>query len=531
MTSVGRKTFLKSINGTPKKRVFLSIISDYGLKTGVCELIDNALDLWTINDRAQKLRIDITLDVARQLIYVSDNAGGVKEQELELLIAPGAGRDEADHHVIGIFGVGGKRASVALGELIEIQTRYKNEKSLQLDITKGWLASNDWPIEAYQIPDIAAGTTKIEISKLRQPFAAEHVDEIRTHLGETYSWFINQGCKIVLNGKAVTPISFDAWAYPPQFGPRQAVFTVSPDGKGQLSVAITAGLIRDRDPVKENYGVYVYCNNRLIVKELRNREVGYFISAEAGVPHPDASLCRLILRLEGPPGLMPWNSSKSGINFNHPAFSQLSRTVISLVSYFSKLSRRLKTDWPSKVYNFSSGTVEPIAPSEILVDHKIVLPELPRVHQPPYMDRLKSANKKTMAQSPWTVGLIEAMGLVDLISRQHAETRTRAALILLDSNIEIALKEFIVNNTSLFPPHTWTNTKIAGAGRHAVITEVAKHVPALSPLLAKINFYYGLRNSFIHQRASVSVTDAQITDCRKVVEKLLRQLFGVKFPD
>lgn len=33
----------------------------------------------------------------------------------------------------------------------------------------------------------------------------------------------------------------------------------------------------------------------------------------------------------------------------------------------------------------------------------------------------------------------------DLIGRQKFETKNRTALILLDSNFEIALKEFIVN--------------------------------------------------------------------------------------
>jgi hypothetical protein len=44
--------------------------------------------------------------------------------------------------------------------------------------------------------------------------------------------------------------------------------------------------------------VYFYCNNRLIAKEIKTRDVGYFVSAEAGVPHPNISLCRELVRLE-----------------------------------------------------------------------------------------------------------------------------------------------------------------------------------------------------------------------------------------
>src|SRR5712692_12075528 len=110
MNTVTRKTEIEPIDGTPEKRMFWSIISDYDLKTGMCELVDNAIDLWTIAERPEKLSINITLDADRQLIAVHDNAGGVKHDELRLLIAPGGSRNDPDAEVIGIFGVGGKRA-------------------------------------------------------------------------------------------------------------------------------------------------------------------------------------------------------------------------------------------------------------------------------------------------------------------------------------------------------------------------------------------------------------------------------------
>ena len=51
MAGVTSKQQLEMIDGTPKKRLFLSIISDYDLPTGLCELIDNALDLWITNEK------------------------------------------------------------------------------------------------------------------------------------------------------------------------------------------------------------------------------------------------------------------------------------------------------------------------------------------------------------------------------------------------------------------------------------------------------------------------------------------------
>src|SRR5438552_3952333 len=131
---VAQKTQMGMIDGTPVKRMFWSIISDYDLKTGICELVDNALDLWMQGQRQQPLKITIHLDVDRQLISVTDNAGGLEQQDLPLLAVPGGSRNDPEAELIGIFGVGGKRAAVALGEQVEIRTRFRSERTFEIDI-------------------------------------------------------------------------------------------------------------------------------------------------------------------------------------------------------------------------------------------------------------------------------------------------------------------------------------------------------------------------------------------------------------
>lgn len=532
MAKVTKKTVLNTVDGTPKKRLFLSIISDYDLKTGLCELIDNALDLWIANEKKTSLEIQVALDADRQLIQVKDNAGGVNEENAELLIAPGASRNSTGHELIGIFGVGGKRAGIALGEMVEIRTRHARGKSVQIDLTREWIESPDWDLDIYEIPEIESGTTTVDITKVRQSFTEQDVEQIGKHLGETYGRFIDQGCLLSLNGKPVESISFDKWAYPPEYPPREARFSIEPSSGDFLNVVLSAGLIRDRDPEMENYGVYFYCNDRLIVKELKSRDVGYFVSTEAGVPHPDASLCRVVIEFRGSAELMPWNSSKSGINFSHPAFAQIRRRVIDFSSYYSSLSRRLKNHWTSAVFPFENGEIESINSEDALSNKKKVLPKLPNARAPTRIEELKDSNQSLLRIKPWTLGLIEAMGFVDLLSRQKYETKNRVALILLDSNFEIAIKEFIVHRKDLFPSHKYTNVFLATlfANRTNVIKEVQVHAKFPKSLLIKVNHYYDLRNSLIHQRASVLITDSQVNDYRFTIERVLNTLFKIKFP-
>ena len=530
MSGVARKTEVAPVDGTPAKRMFWSIISDYDLKTGICELVDNALDLWMLSGRRKVVRIAINLDIERQLISIHDNAGGVKQDDLRFLVAPGGSRNDPDAELIGIFGVGSKRAGVALGEQVVIRTRFRKERTREVDITREWLQSDDWEMPAYEVPDIEPGTTQVDVSHLRKAFSAQDVDDLCVHLGETYDWFLREGCIIEVNGNAVISRRFETWAFPPSFPPRSAAFEADL-GKGEkISVEITAGLIRDRVPDDlENYGVYFYCNRRLIAKELKTREVGY-ITGQAGVPHSDASLCRAIVRLGGAAKLMPWNSSKSGINFGHPAFERVRPTLISLVTHFSSLSRRLRDDWDGKVFRHAGGDIEQISTEDVASGKRLILPPLPRVNKP-RAEQLKSRNRARIDEQPWTLGLVEAMAAVDIVSRQHLETRNRIALILLDSNFEIALKEFIVHRSDLFPSHKYDDAHIGAIfkNRSNVIKEVSQKANIPKKDLDKARHYYGLRNKLIHERATAEVTDADVKTYRSTIEKVMKILFGLRF--
>ena len=49
-----------------------------------------------------------------------------------------------------------------------------------------------------------------------------------------------------------------------------------------------------------------------------------------------------------------------------------------------------------------------------------------------------------------------------------------------------------------------------------------------SVLLDKAKHYYGLRNKFIHERATVDVTERDIKNYRSVVQKILKLLFDLR---
>jgi hypothetical protein len=342
---------------------------------------------------------------------------------------------------------------------------------------------------------------------------------------------MEQGCTLRVNGELLRPVRFDAFAYPTDHPPQRSTFSVHVPGFQDVTARVRGGLILDRDPETENYGVYVYCNHRLIAKELRTRDVGYYVAREAGVPHPDASLARVIVELEGAARTMPWNSSKSGVDYDHDVFHQVRPTIITLTSYFSSLSRRLKYEWQDKVFSRTEGSFQDVGPTSPGARPHFILPALPRVNKK-RVEHLRENNRSVIRDQPWTLGLLEAMAAADVVLKQRFDTGNRIALILLDSNFEIALKEFIVHRTDLFPARTYTDAYIGTLfnNRRNVVDAVKAAVPSIPQAhIDKAKHFYLMRNKLIHERATVSVTDNDITSYRQTVESVLRLLFQLKF--
>jgi len=111
------KTEIDTVDAVPSKRLFLSIIADYDLNRSICELIDNAIDIWIKNGKASSIKVDLELN--QQTIVISDNAGGVEKSDLHLIVGPGQTSNVSADETIGIFGVGTKRAVVALSQDIK----------------------------------------------------------------------------------------------------------------------------------------------------------------------------------------------------------------------------------------------------------------------------------------------------------------------------------------------------------------------------------------------------------------------------
>lgn len=514
------------IDAIPSKRLFLSIIADYDLNRSICEMIDNALDIWVRGGKRDPLNIQIDLNKDQQTICVFDNAGGVKKENLRFIVGPGQTTNLPEDEVIGIFGVGTKRAVVALAQDIKITTRHNKEKTCLVEFDQNWIGEEDWSLPMYEVDEITEGTTIIELQRLRFRITDEAIDHLKDHIRATYARFLlNSQLTINIGGDKLDPLYFEDWAYPPNFEPHRYVGEILTEDVGTVRVEVVAGLCKQSSPAMGEYGVYFYCNDRLIARGLKSYDVGY-AKGLAGLPHPSISLVRIIVSLTGQAQSMPWNSSKSGMNPKHPVFVALRNWLIQVVKDYSSLSRRLVSDWPDKIFKHTSGNIVQIEIDSFPTANKSYLPPLPK-SKPRYGDLVKKANRKIAKNKPWTTGLYEAIIAVDMIFKQRLEEKNRICLILLDSMLEIAFKEYLVNESGhIYGDHALLSLF---TNRTSVQEEIKEYVNIDTRTWSKVDFYYRLRCKLVHERATVPISDNQIEDYRGIVQKILRRLFRLRF--
>ena len=126
-------------------------------------------------------------------------------------------------------------------------------------------------------------------------------------------------------------------------------------------------------------------------------------------------------------------------------------------------------------------------------------------------------------------GLYEGVIAADLIAKQHLEQKNRIALIVLDSTLEIAFKEYLVNESG----KTYSDAQLLTvfSSRHNVHSQIKLYVRFKKDIWSKIEYYYRLRCKLVHERVTVGIDDSQIADFREVVESVLKKLHKLKFDE
>lgn len=108
----------------------------------------------------------------------------------------------------------------------------------------------------------------------------------------------------------------------------------------------------------------------------------------------------------------------------------------------------MKGGWPENVFKYAGGKIVNERISDFKTANTSYLPTLPEF-KPRLPDKIKNANKSIVQTKPWARGIYESIIAVDIILGKNLEQKNRICLILLDSTLEIAFKEYLVNESGV----------------------------------------------------------------------------------
>jgi hypothetical protein len=512
------------LDAVPSKRLFLSIIADYDLNKSICELIDNGFDVWTRAGRKNDVNINVWLNEEQGTIRVEDDAGGLARSELRFIVGPGQSGSSSTDETIGIFGVGTKRAVVALAEDVTITTRHEAADTYQVEFDETWLNEDDWELPLFTVETIPPRTTRVELQKLRVKISDEAIELLRSHLGATYARFLTQpGVSLKLNGERITPRFFNNWSFPPNYEPRRYTGKIETPKKRIVEVEVLAGLSNESSPATGEYGVYFYCNDRLVAPAMKSFDVG-FTRGQAGLPHPKIALTKVIVSLRGDAGEMPWSSSKSDISTKHHVFVALHDWLVTVVADYARVSRTWMGDWPDKVFAYEKGKIVNVPIADFLTARKSFLPDAPP-SRPRLAERIASKNLRLAKRKPWVKGLYEGMVAATTVAKLPLEHANWFAFNLLDLTLTSALRAYLVNEVESDIDEKGLKALLRRAPRVSADLKVAVKLPR--DAWVKIENMARLREDLTFGRADALITDADLEEAEELVQSVLMRLYHI----
>jgi hypothetical protein len=127
---------------------------------------------------------------------------------------------------------------------------------------------------------------------------------------------------------------------------------------------------------------------------------------------------------------------------------------------------------------------------------------------------------------PWLRGLVDGLDASNLIRLSMIPYKNRIALIILDSTLEMAFKNYIENVKKItnIPEDRWKH-------REQVVKIVKANIVFDDVTWQQVNYFYNLRVGLYHEDASKTVPDETIGNFQELVEFMINEFFSTKCSD
>jgi Histidine kinase-, DNA gyrase B-, and HSP90-like ATPase len=333
-------------DASPEKRFFIfMLVKDIELLPAVLDLVDNSVDAArrAAADPRDLSPFRVDIDTTAERFVIDDNCGGLDLEVAEKyafrfgrpIDFPGAPTS------VGQFGVGMKRALFKLGtDFLVESTTATTHFELPINVDR-WVADPDphWKFvfsvansEYQPQADERLGTT-IRVNHLHEAVREDLesvllLGRMRLDLELRHQEALRAGMVIVLNGESLRPARPEL-ALSDLLTPVHIEMDI-PIGQAAVRMDLYAGITKpdaedraddddaDAFPATPGAGWYLFCNNRLLLSADRSELTGWGDGANAY--HPQYRNFRGYVYLEGDSALLPWNTTKTGVDRDSRVF-------------------------------------------------------------------------------------------------------------------------------------------------------------------------------------------------------------------
>ena len=380
--------------GAPTKEFFVGMLTrDIELNDAILDLLDNCLDGVVrqkgISDKRNNpeyyygffSNITITKDV----FIIEDNCGGIPRDVAEkyaFRMGRSSEKIDDDLPTVGIYGIGMKRAIFKIGKSAKVITR-NNDSLYQVTVPLDWASKeNEWdfPIDELENDSILPnGGTKIEITSINSGIVEiwgnddkrnAFVNTLIKYIQQSYSFIIQKGFKIEINGEAVTPLPIQLLVSDNEAGEGIKPFLYK-QSFDDVSVSLAIGFyapppspedIDDEITLKRSSsdaGWTVVCNDRVVLYNDKSHLTGW---GEAGVPqyHTQFIGIRGIVIFESNnPKNLPMTTTKRGIDTSSNIYSVVKDRMRQGLKMFTDYTNRWKgQNAGERVYSLAAKSID-----------------------------------------------------------------------------------------------------------------------------------------------------------------------------
>jgi hypothetical protein len=369
---------IKGVAGTPAKNFFVNMLTrDIELHDAILDLLDNCVDgaLRTLNDRPKggKLSDDLSgfwahITLTPEKFTIEDNCGGIPWKIAEsYAFRMGRPKEfEKPEGTIGMVGIGMKRAIFKLGRECYVHSHHRKD-SFMVTVPETWFEEDnlDWnfPAEREEKPISKNYGTIIEISALNDPviLAFQKGSKFRAdfgeRIGESYSYLIDRGFKITVNGEKVKrkelriffedPNQKPKWGgliqpyiFRGKIGKVDVFFAVGYRSAIQTEEELNAQ--REGSFAEKDAGWTVVCNDRVVLSNDRSILTGWGF---AGVPafHTQFSAIAGIVEFSSENTFdLPLTTTKRGLESSKGLYTIVRNRMQEATKYFTRHTNRWK---------------------------------------------------------------------------------------------------------------------------------------------------------------------------------------------